>query len=116
MADEDGLAHAEVVQHPRQQVRRSSPVLCAFVGQAEGAAVAGRVDGDDLEAEVDEARQRLRVEDALGGEPVDHDQRDASAADRHADLVAVGEGDQVAAPGCGRVTSTSSSASSARAR
>ena len=59
------------------------------------AAVAGGVDGDDLEAEVDEARQGLGVEEALGREAVDDDERHAPPADRDADLVAVGERDLV---------------------
>ena len=65
-------------------------------GQAQGAAVAGRVDGDDLEAHRHQAGQRLGVEDALGREPVDQHERHAPAADGHADLVPVGEGDEVA--------------------
>ena len=64
-------------------------------GQAERAAVAGRVDRDDLEAEVDEARQRLRVEDPLGREAVDHDERHAAPADGDPHLVTVVEGDGV---------------------
>ena len=55
--------------------------------------MAGRVDGDHLEAEVDEAAQRLGVEHPLGGEPVDDHERHAPPADRHAHRVAVGQGD-----------------------
>ena len=64
-------------------------------GQAEGAAVAGGVDGDDLEAEVDQARQRLGVEDPLGREPVDDHERHAPPADGDADGVTVVERDLV---------------------
>ena len=78
---------AEVVEHPAEQLGVAGHALRAG-GQAERAAVAGGVDGDDLEAEVDQARQRLRVEDPLGGEPVDDHERHAPPADGHADLCA----------------------------
>ena len=52
--------------------------------QALRAAVAGHVDGDDLEAPAHQAVQGLGVEEALGGEAVDDDERHAPAADRQA--------------------------------
>ena len=90
-----GLLDAEVVEHAAEQLGVAGHALRAG-GQPEGAAVAGGVDGDDLEAEVDEARQGLGVEDPLGGEAVHDHERHAPAADRHPDLVAVGQRDRVA--------------------
>ena len=90
--DEHGRAHAEVVEHAAEQRGVAGHALRAG-GQAEGAAVAGGVDGDHLEAEVDEPGQRLGVEDPLGGEAVDDHERHAPTADRDADGVAVVERD-----------------------
>ena len=55
-------------------------VLAPSVGQALGAAVAGGVDRDDLEAHRHEPRERLGVEEALGREAVHDHERDAPAA------------------------------------
>ena len=44
---------------------------------------------------VDEAGERLRVEDPLGGEPMHHHERHPSTADRHADGVPVRQVDLV---------------------
>src|SRR3954470_12313003 len=64
-------------------------------GETQRRAVAGHVDGDHLEAERHEARQRLRVEDALGRETVHDDQRYTATAHGDADLMAVVERDHV---------------------
>ena len=104
VAHEHGLAGCRGGRAPGRAARRSSPCSAPPVGRPEGAAVAGGVDGDDLEAEVDQAGQGLGVEDPLGREAVDDHQRHAPAADRHADLVAVGQRDRVAGqPGQGDV-------------
>ena len=93
----------EVVEHPPEQRRVAGHALRSG-GEAERAPVARGVHGDDLEAEVDQARQGLGVEDPLGREPVDDHERHAPTADGHADGVTVVERDRVTGePGEGDV-------------
>ena len=92
---EHGRLDAQLVDGPAHQLGVVAEVA-GVAGQALRAAVAGHVDGDDLEPLAHQAVEGLGVEEALGGEPVHDDQRDAPAADGEADLVAVGEGERVA--------------------
>ena len=67
-----------------------------------GRIASGDVYRHHLEAHPHQPRQRLGVEDALGGEAVDEDDRQAAPADRHPDPVVVVEDDLVAGqPGDG---------------
>ena len=81
----------QVVEHPAEEGGVAGHALRTR-RETERAAVPGRVDGDHLEAEIDQPRQGLRVEDALGREAVDDDERHPAPADRHADRVAVSAG------------------------
>ena len=92
---EDALLDAEVVDDATQQLAVGLEVG-AVGGKTTSAAVAGGVDGDDLEPHRDQPRERLRVEEPLDGEPVHDDERDAGTGDGDAHGVAVGDLDAMA--------------------